>query len=283
MSKPDRVQARAVALMRRESPRTVNPNLNMMRKLLLFALVLLATVAAFSSGVGAQKAPPKELTVAEKSLVAGSREAIIKTGISAAFFDAHFRVARVVDRPGDRRVMWRLTVNGYETAVNDSIGYYTEGTRRVDTHSVAATLPATSDITRTITRRRAELLMRRCIGRFQNPQVEYRAHGAEGRAALLLTAYTLVPREREEHEREGRGREARERRKREEREREAQRARAQSGGTQALDEIEAEDEGGEGPVIMIGTVDLVTGECSVGYGQAGPTPPRPARPPVRHK
>lgn len=258
-----------------------------MRTFLLYILVALAAATTFSSGASAQKTttPPKELTVSEKALVAGSREAIIKTGISPAFFDGHFRVARVVDRTGDRRVMWQLSVGGYEATINDSIGYYTEGVRRIDTHSVATTLAATNDITRTLTRRRAELLMRRCIGRFQNPQVEYRAHGAEGRAALLLTAYSLVPR-REEHEREGRGREARERREKEEREREERerRERAQArGGAPATDEIEAEDEEGEGPVVVLGTVDLVTGECSVGYGQSGPVAPRPARPIKRQK
>jgi hypothetical protein len=251
-----------------------------MRTLLLFAL---AAVAALSSGASAQKAPAAAapaLTVSERALVAGSREAIIKTGISAAFFDEHFHVARVVDRTGDRRVMWRFSVGGYEATVNDSVGYYTEGALRVDTHSVAATLPATSDITRTITRRRAELLMRRCIGSFINPQVEYRAHSADGRAALLLTAHSLVPRRREEHEYEGRRRAARERREKDERER---RARAQTGGLQAADEVEAEDEEGEGPVVVLGAVDLVTGECSVGYGQAGPLPPALARPVRRHR
>ena len=251
-----------------------------MRNLLLFAAAALAATVAISSGAGAQKAPPKELNASEKALVAGSREAIIKTGLTAAYFDKHFRVARVIDRTGDRRVVWRLSVGGYEATVNDSIGYYTEGARRVDTHSVASAIPTTSDITRTITRRRAELLMRRCIGRFINPQVEYRAHGADGRAALLLTAHSLVPRRREEHEREGRGREARERREREERER---RARAQPGGLQTGDEVEVEDEEGEGPVVVLGAVDLVTGECSVGYGQAGPPPPAPARPVRRHR
>jgi hypothetical protein len=254
-----------------------------MRTLLLFVIAALAVVTALSSGAGAQKAPAADapaLTASERALVAGSREAIIKTGISAAFFDEHFRVARVVDRTGDRRVMWRLSVGGYETTINDSVGYYTEGPRRVDTHSVASAIPLTSDITRTITRSRAEVLMRRCIGRFTNAQVEYRAQGADGRAALLLTAHSLVPRQREAHEREARGRESRERREREERER---RERAQTGGLQTADKVEAEDEEGEGPVVMLGAVDLVTGECSVGYGQAGPMPPKMARPNRRHR
>ena len=166
-----------------------------MRTLLPF--IIAAAFLAAAHGAAAQTAPPEGLTASERALVAGSREAIIKTGVSPAFFDRHFRVARVVDGAGDRRVVWRLSVGGHEATVNDSVGFYTEGARRVDTHSVAATLSETSDITRTITRRRAELLMRRCIGRFRNAQVEYRAHGAAGRAALLLTAHSLVPRRRE--------------------------------------------------------------------------------------
>lgn len=244
-----------------------------MRALLPCALAAFVLVAALSQDAGAQRAPAPDaaaLNATERALVAGSREAVIRTGISAAFFDRHFRVARVVDRPGDRRVVWRFSVGGHEATVNDAVGFYTEGARRVDTHSVAATLSDTSDITRTITRRRAELLMRRCIGRFLDPQVEYRAHGAGGRAALLLTAHTLVPRRRDL--RGGEGRAARERGEREGRERE-ERGRARSGGSRALDEVEAEDEEGAGPVVVLGAVDLVTGECTVGYGQAGPLPP----------
>jgi hypothetical protein len=228
--------------------------------MLLF--ILAAAVLAVPRGAGAQTTPPKELTDSERALVEGSRAAIIKTGISPAFFGGHFRVARVVDRPGDRRVVWLLSAGGYEATVNDSVGFYTEGARRVDTHSVAATLSSTSDITHTITRRRAEALMRRCIGRFGDPQVEYRAHVAGGRAALLLTAHTLVPRRRE-----ARGRVGLE-----------ERGRARPGGSRSSDEVEAGDEGGEGPVVTLGAVDLVTGECTVGYGQAGPLPPVPARP-----
>jgi hypothetical protein len=249
-----------------------------MRTLLPFALAALAVVAALSSGAGAQRAPAADaaaLKASERALLAGSREAIIGTGLSPFFFDSHFRVERVVDRAGDRRVVWRLSVGGHEAAVNDSVGFYTEGGRRVDTHSVAATLSETADITRTITRRRAETLMRRCIGRFRNPQVEYRAHGAGGRAALLLTANSLVPRRRE-----GRGRGEREESEREARER---RERARTGGSRELDEVETEDEGGEGPVVVLGAVDLVTGECTVGYGQAGPLPPEPAPPFTRHR
>ncbi|HEV7892513.1 MAG TPA: hypothetical protein VGP08_18010 [Pyrinomonadaceae bacterium] len=216
------------------------------------------------------------MNASETSLVEGSREAIIKTGFSEAYFDQHFHLARVVDNTGDRRVVWRFSVGGHEATVSDSIGFYTEGGRRFDTHSVAGTLNTTNDLTRTITRTRAERIMRRCIGRFTNPQVEYRAHGPQGAAALLLTAEALVV------PRGGSGREAREHREREERERrereERERAERQSTGSPQADVIEEEDEGGDGSIPLLGAVDLSNGKCTVGRGQSGPpVPPQPRR------
>lgn len=237
-----------------------------MRTLLTFALALFASAGLFAGGARAQRpsaggAPT--LNDSERALAAASREAIIRTGLSAAFFDEHFRVQRVVDRPGDRRVVWRLSVGGHETSVNDAVGFYTEGARRVNTHSVSATLNATSDITRAITRRRAEQLMRRCVGGpFTDPQVEYRAHGEEGRAALLLTAARTIPPPPE-------SRAARERRERAE----ALAARRQEGqGAQERDQLRRKS-GAPQPVIRLGAVDLVTGACTVGVAQVGSPKP----------
>jgi len=245
-----------------------------MRTLSLFALAAFAAVVTLSPGAGARQSRVSLAgpTASERALIDGSREAIIKTGVSPDFFDQHFHLARVVDRPGDRRVVWLLAVGGYEATVNDSVGYYTEGTRRVDTHSVAATLPQTSDITRTLTRRRAEALMRRCIGPFNNPQVEYRAHGSGGRAALLLTASRIVPPPPE-------SRAARARREREERE---ARERSPRGAPPPPGDVVRAKGKAPGPVVKLGAVDLVTGECSVGYGLTGPLPPKEARPVRRH-
>lgn len=249
-----------------------------MKILLSFVLIAAAFMAATPSGAKTTQSTPqrRELNASEKSLVEGSREAIIKTGLGEGYFAEHFRVVRVVDSPGDRRVVWQFSVGGHTATVSDSVGFYTEGGRRFDTHSVAGTLGMTSDLTRTITRARAERLMRRCIGRFSNPQVEYRSHGSNGEAALLLTAEALVvPRAvegREAYERSGR--EERERREREERER----ARRQSNGSEQADKVAEEDEGGDGVVVLLGAVDLSNGKCTVGRGQAGPpVPPRPGR------
>jgi hypothetical protein len=220
------------------------------------------------SGAAHSATAPKELTVAEKVIVQGSRQAILKSGITEPYFDNHFRVERVFNNPGDRRVVWRFSVNGYEATVSDTLGFYTEGGKRVDTHSVASTLPSTSDITRTITRRQAERIMRRCIGKFTNPHIEYRAHGADGRAALLFTAQNIMAPPT------GRGRAARERREREEREEREVRAGAQGqagGGGHQLDVIEAEgNEWKRRPVILLGAVDLVTGKCMMGRAQSTP-------------
>jgi hypothetical protein len=246
--------------------RLIRPkNMRTLLSFILAAAFVGATPGAHTRSAASQAGP----AASEKSLVEGSREAIIKTGLTEAFFDRHFRVARVIDRPADRRVVWRLSVGGYEAFVNDSVGFYTEGGRRFDTHSVAATLISTSDITRTIPRPRAERIMRRCIGRFNGAQVEYRAHGPGGEAALLLTASAVVM------PRGGTARGRSDREEREERER-RERARQQTPGSVQRDEVGEEDEGGDGPVVLLGAVDLSNGKCTVGRGQAGPpVAPRP--------
>jgi len=230
-----------------------------MRTLLLFVLAAVASGTAFAPRAGAQTASASaELNASERALIQSSREAIIRTGITPAYFDRHFSLARVVDTPGNRGVVWKLSVGGYEAFVNDSVGSYTEGGRRMNAHSVAGTLNSTSDIERTITRPRAEAIMRRCIGAFKEPQVEYRAHGPGGRAALLLTANRLVPPPPE-------SRAARARREKAERE---ERAQAEAQGGASRDTLRKKKSGPR-PVILLGAVDLSTGRCTVGRAQAG--------------
>ncbi|HEX8354273.1 MAG TPA: hypothetical protein VF611_15295, partial [Pyrinomonadaceae bacterium] len=232
------------------------------RTLLPFVLFAALCAAAAAPGAGAQTAAPRaEPTASEKSLAEGSREAIIKTGTSGAYFDRHFRLARVFDRPGDRRVVWTFSVGGYEATVSDSVGFYTEGGRRFDTHSVAGTLNSTSDLTRTIPRPRAERIMRRCMGgRFTNPQVEYRAHGPDGVAALLLTAENVV-----NPPGAGAGQARKEGEERAEREAALRREAAE----QERDVAGRSRGKGKRPVVLLGAVDLSTGKCTVGRGQAG--------------
>src|ERR1043165_2912356 len=125
-------------------------------------------------------------TVSEQALVDGSRTVIIETGLSPKYFDAHFTLVTVVDKPSDRRVVWRFAINGYETRLTDSIGSYAEGTTRIYTHSVASVLGHTSEIKRTISYARALRIMKMCIGNFENPGVEYGQ--VDGYAQLFLIA-----------------------------------------------------------------------------------------------
>jgi hypothetical protein len=185
-----------------------------------------------------------KLTDAERALIAGSRKAIVQTGMSNAYFDRHFTVVQAVNKAGDRRVIWKFSINEYETRVSDVLGYYTQNGKRVDTHSVITTLGTTTDIDHTISRRAANQLMRQCIGNFRNPSIEYRASGS-GAAQLLMTA-EAIPKSA--------------RRKTEEREREERERRTQSNRA-GTDVIESE---GHDPPIITGSIDLQTGKCSKG-------------------
>lgn len=220
-----------------------------------------------------QPAPPgRELTDEEQQLVRGSKDAILGAGISEAYFDEHFTLRSVFNRPGDRRVVWRFRVGGYEATLTDALGSYTDQRgRRVDSHSVANSLPGAHDITKTITPQRARRIMRSCLGPFDGGAVVY-GPGAEGRAALVFTAASRPLRTRaSEREREERERAER---RREERERERRGAARRGNTPGGADAVEEEDEGG--PPVFIGAVDLETGRCTKGLALAGPPPPKPA-------
>ena len=87
-----------------------------------------------------------------------SRQAIIETGFSEAYFDKHFRISATFDRPGDTRVVWRFSIDRYEVVVTDAVGFYIQSQKRVYVHSVKNTLGATHDISRTISKARAPRL-----------------------------------------------------------------------------------------------------------------------------
>lgn len=193
-----------------------------------------------------------DLTPSEQSLVSGSKKAIIETGITASYFVEHFKLLQVVDKVSDHRVRWKFSINGYEAIINDSIGYYTEGNRRIYTHAIAKTLGRTSNIQRTIARSRALKIMRSCIGKFSNASVEYRPYSFYDQAELMLVAHSRRGREVAESEREKKEVEAR--------------SKTAPGGR---DVIETEEEGG-GPRIIIGAVNLQTGKCTKGAAIAAP-------------
>jgi hypothetical protein len=200
-----------------------------------------------------------QLTQNQKGLIEGSKKALLKTGMSEAYFNKHFRLVDVFDKPGDRRVVWKFVINGYEATINDSIGYYTEGSERIDIHSVENALSSTTEIKRTIPRPKALRIMRSCLGKFTEPMIEYRA-GASGRAELLLIASSIpkpVPQSRE--------RRAREQDRKEENSRKKV---AQAGRESKTDVIEEEDENDR--PVYIASVNLETGKCTKGRAQAGP-------------
>jgi|SRR5215204_3590714 len=197
-----------------------------------------------------------DLSAAEKVLVEGSAKAIIATGVSEQYFKSHFKLFRVVNQPADRRVMWQFSLNEYQAFIKDSIGYYMQGSTRVNTHNISETLGKTLDITRTIRRARALLLMKKCIGSFSDSSVEYRP--INGRAELLLVA-AANPRLNEREREEAR-----------EREKEEQKKAIKRSTHVGNDEIESEEEDTKIPPVIFGYINLQTGKCTKGAGLSSP-------------
>jgi hypothetical protein len=210
----------------------------MLRFLIADSLLLSLALIVFA------QADNRTLTASEKILVDGSRQAILETGISESYFTTHFKLLNVVDKPSDRRVVWQFSVNQYQAVLNDAIGYYSDGAKRVNTHSIATSLGQTTEIKRTIPRATALRLMKSCIGNFENPGVEYGP--VNGRAELLLVAHT---RSRVESKRE-----------REEREK-------QKTVVAGTDVVESEEEEGKIKPLVLGAINLQTGKCTKGAGR----------------
>lgn len=231
----------------------------MIAKEFMRGLLTVVFVFAASCTVNSQHVP-SALSASQKSLMEGSKEAILNTGMSEPYFNQHFRLVEVIDKPADRRVVWKFLINGYEAAINDSIGYYTEAGKRINVHSVQNTLMVTSDINRTISRARALRILRACLGKFTGTATEYRA-ASSGRAELLLTA-SSVPRSRRTSDRE--------RKRKEETAREKA---SKSDPKVATDVIEEEDEEHDRSPTYIASVNLETGKCRKGIARAGPPKP----------
>jgi hypothetical protein len=210
--------------------------------------LFLVLAAALCATAAAQSPAPPDLDEAERALVRSSRAAIIAAGFSEAFFDRHFSAYKVSDLPGDRRVVWRFRAHGHETYVNDSVGSYTDAEgRRVNTHSVAATLAGARDIRRAITRREAERIMRSCIGPFAGGSVVFQQFGPQPRAALVFAATSPPPPDSDAPPSPPSPQESERLRRRTPQKR---------------------------PLMYVGAVELETGRCMKGLGQSGR--PRPA-------
>jgi hypothetical protein len=142
-------------------------------------------------------------STADQELVAASKKAIIETGISEPYFKEHFRLVKVVNEEGDRRVEWRYSLNEYETLLVDDVGYYTSSAgERVDVHSIKNELFSAYDIKRTIPKAKADAELKSCIGKHADALIVYRALKAPGKAKLYLTARALNEVEEKETERE---------------------------------------------------------------------------------
>lgn len=209
----------------------------------------------------------EKLTAEERALVEGSRRAIVAAGISPAYFDEHFSLLKVINKTGDRRIVWRLKVDEYETFLNDAIGFYTdERGERVYTHSIANALGSARDVTKVIPRASAERIMRECIGEYESASVHYQSFGATRRAALLFSAVSLPPAETETTQKT-----------------QAVTSASQpqqqpppspvAEGSQASDYIKPG--GKKKPFLIVGTINLETGECVKGVAQVGSPVPQP--------
>lgn len=228
--------------------------------------VLAALILTSSYIVNSQVSPKPDsqvidqLSPSQKGLMEGSKKALLKTGMSEPYFNKHFQLIEVLDKPGDRRVIWKFLINGYEATINDSIGYYTEGGKRIDIHSVENVLSSTTDIKRTIPRTKAFRIMRSCLGKFTDATVEYRA-GGSGRAELLLVA-SSAPKSIRRQQEVRVGEQSR-------KEESSRKKETQAGSGTETDVIEEEDEKDRYPVY-IGSVNLETGKCTKGRARAGP-------------
>ncbi|HXQ73416.1 MAG TPA: hypothetical protein VN844_23150 [Pyrinomonadaceae bacterium] len=216
-----------------------------------------STCALILSGAHVAAAWQQKLTPAEEALVQGSKEAILATGISETYFQTHFKLLKVVDKSADRRVTWQFSINEHSTVINDAIGYYTQGTNRIDTHSIAKALGQTTEIQRTLTRSRALSILKSCIGSFDNPSVLYGP--VNGQAQLVMVAYKRA-RVESKSERE------------EEREREREKREKQKAIAAGTDLIESEEDEGKdkAPPLIMGAVNLQTGKCTKGAGLITP-------------
>ena len=147
---------------------------------------------SYAQSSAERKLKSQTLTPSQIVLVQGSRSAILSRGISAPYFDKHFKLDKVVDNIADRRVAWKYTIGEYEAILNDEIGFYTdEKGRRVDVHGIRDVVGSAHDIVRTISRNRARKLMSKCLGKYTSGEITYQAFGPDRRASLLFTASTL--------------------------------------------------------------------------------------------
>ena len=189
----------------------------------------------------------------DQQLVRSSRSAILETGMSERYFDKHFQLIQSFNTPADMRVVWKYSLNGYETIVNDAVGFYTSANkRRVYLHSIKSILGATRDITRTISRPRAARLMKACIGVYAGEAIAFIKLSSNRAASFYLTAHPLgkISKRRDKGTRA------------------LKNGKNTANNTQEMDERESEKTE-KRPPARIGYINLETGRCLKGQAIAG--------------
>src|SRR6266496_271890 len=212
-----------------------------------------------SKEIDAKKSSDRQsLTSSEARLVSGSKSAILETGISEAYFEVHFRLVAAIDKTGDRRVVWKFSINEYEATLNDAVGYYTSRDgRRVDVHSIKDALGSTHDIEKTIPKKEAERIMNRCIGKYTSVTVVFQAL-TKRNAALVMTASPA-----------GTNKADKEKREREEKSKKESEKGSSKKKTPESDTIRQEGDEGGGPSYF-GILDLESGRCTKGKAIVAP-------------
>jgi hypothetical protein len=208
----------------------------------LFGLLVAFLATGMSSAGPASQADERN------ELIKGSRKAIIGTGFSESYFDRHFKLNEVFNKPGDQRVVWQFSLGEYETRVTDSIGYNAIGSRKNYVHSIAGNLGATRDIPKTISKKRARSLLTSCVGKFANESVVLMKLDSDRKAALYMMAYSS-PRVRKKEDERGQN--------------------EQRQTNIGPDRPPSEDEGRNRP-LKIGYINLETGKCTRGQANVAP-------------
>ncbi|HEY0544572.1 MAG TPA: hypothetical protein VGC91_04170 [Pyrinomonadaceae bacterium] len=228
--------------------------------LILFAACLLLNLTLFAQmKKPTQQNQTRQLTAGENALAQSSKAAIIGTGISAPYFEAHFKLERVVDTTGDRRVVWKYSIGEYETMLNDAVGFYTnEKGERINLHAIGNLLSAAHDIKSVIPKQRAGQLMKQCLGEYKPGAILFQAFGTPPRAALLFTASSIPKPRTESREVE---------REKAERKRAKEKREKAKGRKSSVDVMSEEEEDEDAPPIYTGFLDLETGACTKGVAQ----------------
>ena len=222
---------------------------------LLLTLLLSFTTGELRSNSLSGQSLPKQSPKTQPldALAESSRKAIIETGMSDKYFREHFTLLQSINKPGDTRVVWKYSLNGYGVVINDAVGYYTTDHTRVYLHSIKNILGSTRDIVKTIPRARAARLMKACVGSYAGENIVFMRLGQKENASFYMIANASTRMQRVKRSQD------------KDRDTEKTPSRPQQVDTQR----EEEEDGGS-PPLNTGYINLETGKCT--KGKAGVAP-----------